>query len=106
MVRPRRATGLLPQKSLLRIPATLLHQRRDRLACPARFAESRDHAGAIGFGPVLAHLPFALDPGDLNLDADDGAHLHLDEVRRRIVDGPGRGAPRLPALGEILDLLA
>src|SRR5581483_260962 len=89
---------------LLQTPAALLDQRRDRLI--TALAESRDHTGAIGLGAVLAHLPFALDARNGNLDADDGAHLHGDEILRRIADGPRLGTVHLAASREILDLPA
>ena len=61
-------------------------------------------AGDVAHRAVLAQLGLGLDPGDLQLQADDGAQLALDERTRRVVRGPrhdlpGRGQPGGLVLG-------
>jgi hypothetical protein len=48
-----------------------------------------DHALDVVGGPVLAELGLRLDPGDLQLDHDDGPQLPLDKGTRRVVHRPG-----------------
>jgi hypothetical protein len=51
------------------------------------------HTGDVGHRAVLAQLGLGLDPGDPQLQADDGAQLSLDEGTRRVVHGPGGRLP-------------
>jgi hypothetical protein len=46
---------------------------------------SVQHASPVGFGPILAHLPFALDSADRDLNADYSLHLSDDEVGRSVI---------------------
>src|SRR5580698_4525688 len=66
--------------------------------------QSADDAGDVAYRAVLAQLGLGLDPGDLQLQADDGAQLALDERARGVVRGPwhvlpGRGQPGGLVLG-------
>jgi hypothetical protein len=64
-----------------------------RAAVVAPRGQAGHHARDDGHRAVLAQLGLGLDPGDLQLQADDGAELALDELARRVVYRP-RG--RLP----------
>src|SRR5262249_29388563 len=84
--------------------AALGNQCCDLLAGFTYCAKTFDHAFAISFGAVLTHLPLALDAPNRNLDTDNGAHLHRDKIRRRIVDLPRRFPRPLSARGEVFEL--
>jgi hypothetical protein len=58
-------------------------------AAVAARGQARHYAGDVGHRAVLAQLGLGLDPGDLKLQADDGAQLALDERARRVVHRPG-----------------
>ena len=62
--------------------------------------ESRGDTLAVGLGPVLADLPFALDLGDFDLDADNPFELRGDEALRRVRDLPGRDRAALLPVGQ------
>src|SRR5580704_12860523 len=55
--------------------------------------QSADDTGDVTYRAVLAQLGLGLDPGDLQLQADDGAQLALDERARRVVGRPGHVLP-------------
>ena len=69
-------------------------------------AQTGDDAQTIRVGTVLAHLPFALDANDGNLDADDAAELRSEEFRRCVIDRPGDGTFAFMRAGQILDIPA
>src|SRR5262249_53018897 len=62
--------------------------------------EARDDALDVRLRLVLAELELGLDAADDQLDADDGAQLPLDELRRGLVYGPGLGTAVLVAVGQ------
>src|SRR5579863_3542910 len=102
----RRCSGQGRLADEIRLVAALLLYdpgHRARILIPHRI-ESGDDARAVGGGSVLAHLPFASDVEDLDLDADDRPALHGDELRRRVADRPGPIAPPFERPGQFLDL--
>ena len=65
-----------------------------------------DDTQAIGVGPVLAELAFAVEAGDLNLDTDDRSELASNEVLWSVTHGPARrtvGPQRFVVVGELAD---
>jgi hypothetical protein len=64
-----------------------------RAAVVAPPGQAGHHARDVGHRPVLAQLGLDLDPGDPQLQADDGAQLALDEGTRRVVHRPGGRLP-------------
>src|SRR5205807_9250143 len=64
-----------------------------RTAVVAPPGQARHHARDVGYRAVLAQLGLGLDPGNPQLQADDGAQLALDEGTRRVVHRPGGRLP-------------
>jgi len=64
-----------------------------RAAVVAPRGQAGHHARDVGHRAVLAQLGLGLDPGDPQLQADDGAQLSLDEGTRRVVHRPGGRLP-------------
>jgi hypothetical protein len=94
-----------PAPALLTLAGTGLVGLLDRggAALVAAAGQARHHARDVGHRAVLAQLGLGLDPGDLQLQADDGAQLALDELAGRVVDRPRRGLARaLPPRGFVL----
>src|SRR5262249_3744668 len=65
--------------------------------------EPRDGARMVDPRAVLAHLPFALEPGNRQLDADDAPQHARDEVGRRVAHRPRRGAAGLVGARQLSD---
>jgi hypothetical protein len=72
---PRDENKVTARLRSIRALAAFSHQRGHDHGLLATIAQSRDDAGAIHLGPVLADLPLAFDFGDRNLDADDALDL-------------------------------
>jgi len=64
-----------------------------RAAVVAPRGQAGHHARDVGHRAVLAQLGLGLDPGDPQLQADNGAQLALDEGTRRVVHRPGGRLP-------------
>jgi hypothetical protein len=80
----------------------------DGLRRPSFSNQARDRADAIMRGPVLAHLPLALDPGDRDLEAEvisgesidsqsADSHFMVNRVQYALLLG-GRACSRLKRL--------
>ena len=59
-----------------------------------------DHAILVPSGRFCPSFHFALEPRDLDLDADDAAQNRVEERLRCIAHAPGLGERRLLAIGE------
>src|SRR6185437_1637390 len=99
-------TPSCPKHALGSIAARLSYDLRHgaRIVIAHRL-EPGDDALAVGGAAVLARLPLAPDVEDLDLDADDRAALHRDEIGWRVADRPGRFPALLERLRQLLDLL-
>src|SRR6185437_1875696 len=82
--------------------AALFDDRRD-LGGAALAREPGDDAGAINLWTVLAHLPFAFERLDNELESDDRLQHGIDVIGRRVAHMPGLGAALLMDLGEARD---
>src|SRR3981081_4111244 len=82
-------------------------QRRD-LGVIARAAtiETLRGRAAVPHLAVLAHLPLALEPRDLETEADDAAQHHVDVALGRVADLPGLRLARLLLSGQFADVTA